>query len=133
MSRSSVVSLISLVSLLDPTDQSDRTDQTDLKSGRASLHEPHFDRQLARQTGKTNLGLLFGHSAKFVQDRARLNDRGPEFRLPFAFSHPSFQRRAGHRLIRENANVKLSFAANVLLRSDTSGFDRRGFDPTGFK
>ena len=37
------------------------------------------------------------------------------------------------RLVREDTNVKFAFTANILLRSDTPGLDRRGFDPTGFQ
>jgi hypothetical protein len=66
---------------------------------------------------------------QLVQHRPRLDHRYPKLRLAFAFAHARFQRRRRHGLVGKNADVQTAFAAHVLLRRDTPGFDRLRLDP----
>ena len=85
------------------------------------------------QTVEAELRGFFGNAADLVHHRAGTNDRGPVFRFPFTLTHTSFERNRGDRLVRENADVKLTFGAEVLLRRDTTGFDRLRANPAAFE
>src|SRR5689334_25433770 len=81
------------------------------------------------QAGETHLRRRFAHAAQLEQNSAWLDHGRPKLRLALALSHAGFKRNGRDRLVRKHANVKLAFAADVLLSRDAPGFDRRRAQP----
>src|SRR5262249_17807402 len=102
-------------------------------NARPAVDEPAAERHLVGHAGQAVAGRRLGQAAHLVQDHARLDNRGPVFRLALALAHARLGRDGRDRLVGKDADVKPAFAANRVGRGDTARLDGLGAEPAALE
>src|SRR5580765_1779882 len=79
---------------------------------RSPMHKPTAKRHLVGDSRQAFQGGGLRHAGNLKKDHARLDDRGPVFRLPFAFAHARFGGDGSDRLMRKDPDIKPAFTAH---------------------
>ena len=95
--------------------------------------EPARHSEFGRCEAEGFLSKGFWHTGNFKKHVARTNNRDPEFRGAFTFTHPGFRGAGGHWLMWEDTNEDLAFTFEIAGNRNPAGLNLIVLDPSAAK